>query len=71
MGDLFNGVTDSFGGTSCAAPLWAGFTALANQQAAASGKAPVGFINPAFYEIASESLYSSAFHDITAGNNAW
>ena len=26
------------GGTSCAAPLWAGFTALVNQQAAATGR---------------------------------
>jgi len=26
-----NGSSNIFGGTSCAAPLWAGFTALANQ----------------------------------------
>ena len=39
------------GGTSCAAPLWAAFTALVNQQAAASGQAPVGFLNPALYSI--------------------
>ena len=38
-------------GTSIAAPLWAGFTALVNEQAAASGKPPVGFINPAIYAI--------------------
>lgn len=57
------------GGTSVAAPLWAGFTALVNQQAAAHGKPPVGFLNPAFYDIASGPGYSSAFHDITTGNN--
>jgi subtilase family serine protease len=33
-----DGVTDSFGGTSCAAPLWAGFMALVNQEAAAAGR---------------------------------
>ena len=46
-----NGSTGTFGGTSCAAPLWAGFTALVNQQAAAAGRAPVGFLNPALYTI--------------------
>ena len=34
------------GGTSAAAPLWAGFAALANQQAAANAKPPIGFLNP-------------------------
>ncbi len=56
-------------GTSCAAPLWAGFTALVNQQAANSGKPPVGFVNPAIYEIGTGPLYNSCFHDITSGNN--
>lgn len=59
-----------FGGTSCAAPLWAGFSALINQQAAASSHAPVGFLNPAFYSIATNSAkYASAFHDVTVGDN--
>ena len=57
------------GGTSCATPLWAGFTALVNQQAAASGKPPVGFLNPVLYAIGEGSGYNSAFHDITTGNN--
>ncbi|HEV2694633.1 MAG TPA: immunoglobulin domain-containing protein, partial [Verrucomicrobiae bacterium] len=57
------------GGTSCAAPLWAGFMALVNQQAAATGKPAPGFINPAIYEIANESTYNSDFHDTTTGNN--
>ena len=65
-----NGTTGSFGGTSCAAPLWAAFTALANQQAAAGGNAPVGFLNPALYTIGrSNPGYSSIFHDVTTGNN--
>jgi uncharacterized repeat protein (TIGR03803 family) len=56
----------SVGGTSCAAPLWAAFTALVDQQAGAN---PVGFINPAVYTIATGSQYTTDFHDITTGNN--
>jgi len=64
-----NGNKDLFGGTSCASPLWAGFTALANQQAAILGVPPVGFINPALYEMASESIYDTVFHDTAIGDN--
>jgi len=66
-----NGLSTSVTGTSCAAPLWAGLLALVNQQETASGRALAGFINPAIYEIANESVYSSAFFDITTGSNAW
>jgi len=65
------GQTGAFGGTSCAAPLWAGFTALVNQQAAAISHAPVGFINPAIYAIAAGPNYTACFHDTTTGNNTW
>jgi subtilase family serine protease len=58
-------------GTSCAAPLWAGFMALVNQQAEAEGKPPVGFVTPALYNIAEGALYATCFHDITNGNNTW
>jgi len=57
------------GGTSCAAPLWAGFAALVNQQATNVGKPPIGFINPAVDTIGTGPDYTSAFHDITTGNN--
>jgi subtilase family serine protease len=60
-----------WGGTSFAAPLWAGFTALINQQAAANGRPPVGFLNPALYALASGTNYTNFFHDITSGNNTW
>ena len=66
-----NGSKGIFGGTSCAAPLWAGFTALINQQAAALGKSGVGFINPAIYTIGKGASYNLDFHDITTGNNTW
>ena len=65
------GASGPFGGTSCAAPLWAGFTALVNQQAALNSHAPVGFINPAVYAIAAGPNYANCFHDTTTGNNTW
>ncbi len=60
-----------FGGTSCAAPLWAGFTALVNEQATNNSLPPMGFINPALYKIAAGTNYANAFHDIITGNNTW
>jgi hypothetical protein len=64
-----DGGSGAFWGTSCAAPLWAGFTALANEQAANLGNPPVGFINPAVYALGNSAGYAAAFHDITTGNN--
>ncbi len=66
-----DGLTGSVGGTSCATPLWAAFVALANEQGAASGRPPLGFINPAIYALGRGSDYTSCFHDITTGNNTW
>ena len=61
------------GGTSYAAPQWAGFIALVNQQAVQQCKAvlnpAVGFLNPALYQIGVGSQYPSDFHDITSGSN--
>ncbi|MGQ4432884.1 S53 family peptidase [Streptomyces sp. SAS_260] len=58
------GTWTSVGGTSAAAPEWAAFGALYNQQAAASGKANLGFANPALY-----AAKGTGFHDITSGSN--
>jgi subtilase family serine protease len=58
-----------FGGTSFAAPRWAGFLALVNQQSVANGRGTVGFVNPALYNLGTSKGYSSAFHDITSGSN--
>ena len=66
-----NGADYNEGGTSCAAPLWAGFTALINQQAAAIGQSPIGFINPTIYSLGAQPFYAYCFHDITTGNNTW
>ena len=65
------GGTDGVGGTSCAAPLWAGYMALLNQQAAANGVPSAGFINPAIYRIAATADYTNCFYDTTVGNNTW
>ncbi len=66
-----NGSAGSTGGTSCAAPLWAGFMALVNQQAVANGSPPVGFINPAVYALSHTADYTNCFHDTTTGDNSW
>ncbi len=60
---------NEYGGTSFAAPMWAGFTALINQQATGGGGAPLGFLNPALYAIGANANYTTAFHDITVGSN--
>ena len=60
-----NGVWDLAGGTSAAAPLWAGIMAIANQMAGH----PLGFINPALYKLAASNTYNQDFRDITQGDN--
>jgi kumamolisin len=62
---------NDYGGTSFAAPMWAGYLALVNQQAKANGNSPVGFINPSLYTIGGGSSYDSDFHDITSGSNGF
>ena len=62
-----------YGGTSCSAPLWAGFAALVNQSRANASKGTIGFINPALYSFgpggANAARYSLDFHDIADGSN--
>ena len=58
-----------FGGTSFAAPMWAGYMALVNQQLVADGYKPLGFINPYLYAFGVSSSYGTDFHDITSGKS--
>jgi kumamolisin len=59
-----------YGGTSFAAPMWAGYIALVNQQLKTNGQNPIGFINPTIYaENANASTYAADFHDITSGTS--
>jgi kumamolisin len=57
------------GGTSAAAPVWAAFTALVNQQREAKGLTDIGFTNPAIYALGKSANSSSLFHDVADGSN--
>ncbi len=65
----FEGEWQIYGGTSCAAPLWAAFTACVNQSREAASKPALGFANPILYALASGISYTANFHDVTTGNN--
>jgi subtilase family serine protease len=60
---------NEYGGTSFAAPMWAGYIALINQQLVANGKPAIGFINPTIYAQNVTSSYATDFHDITSGTS--
>ncbi|MDQ2829339.1 MAG: S53 family peptidase [Chloroflexota bacterium] len=57
------------GGTSQAAPIWAGMTVLINQYLKSNGLKPVGFVTPALYALAARSQAHPPFHDVTVGGN--
>jgi kumamolisin len=76
VADPFTGVQIVFGqtikiggGTSQAAPIWAGMTALMNQHVLSHGGRPLGDINPLLYR-AAQAARLQGFHDITLGGNA-
>ena len=58
-----------YGGTSFAAPMWAGYIALVNQRLVADGYSTLGFINPYLYSFGVGSSYDTDFHDITSGKS--
>ncbi len=62
-------LANAYGGTSFAAPMWAGYIALVNQQLAANGQPPIGFLNPTIYAQNVTSSYAADFHDITSGTS--
>ncbi len=66
---FYDGQWTIYGGTSCAAPLWAAFTACVNEQRVAAQMPLLGFANPSLYAIGVGSSYTQNFHDITSGNN--
>lgn len=68
-GTYVDGTWLNFGGTSASAPLWAGFTAIVNQQRLASAMPLLGFANPTLYQFAASSQYDNLYRDITSGNN--
>lgn len=66
--DVNNTTLTIAGGTSFAAPIFAGMVAIINQARNSTGQ---GVINPTLYSLASNATtYAAAFHDITSGTNA-
>lgn len=61
----------TIGGTSAATPLWAALVTLGNQQAQKDGKQPLGFLNPALYQVATQNLNPAPFRDILQGGNLY
>ena len=63
------------GGTSASAPIWAGFTALANQERADAGLHNLGFANPLLYGVYKNDLVFDAasatfdFDDVVDNSN--
>ncbi|MEV4559501.1 S53 family peptidase [Kitasatospora sp. NPDC049285] len=53
------------GGTSYAAPLWAGLVAHANADPKCAAAGPLGFLNPQLYKLGS----TPGLYDVTTGNN--
>jgi hypothetical protein len=76
MTAFVNGAPTDLTGTSISTPLWAGFMALANQQATLNGVGNIGFANPALYAIGltgsqpKPNPYSLSFNDIADGVSA-
>lgn len=69
--DGFRNSSDEYltvaGGTSFAAPIFAGMLSLINQKQNSDGQ---GVVNSVLYKLAANSsTYASAFHDITSGGN--
>ena len=60
---------NEYGGTSFAAPLWAGYIALVNQQRVLNGDGTIGFLNPTIYAQNVTTSYALNFHDITSGTS--
>lgn len=76
VADQFTGMKIVFGqqfalggGTSLAAPIWAGLAALMNSFLIGHGGRPLGDLNPQLYRIARQAT-SPAFRDIVEGGNA-
>ena len=65
-----NGGWITIGGTSVAAPIWAGVYSLGNAASELLGFGPAGFANPAIYRLGSLGGYFNPdFYDVYDGNN--
>ncbi|HYT27943.1 MAG TPA: protease pro-enzyme activation domain-containing protein [Ktedonobacteraceae bacterium] len=59
------------GGTSAAAPFWAGSTALINEYLQKQQKSRMGFANPVLYGLENSQTQFPPFHDVTSGTNLY
>ena len=59
------------GGTSAAAPLWAGSMAMINNYLQSQNKPVAGFVSPALYGLANSQQTYAPFHDVTSGDNLY
>ncbi|MBU3749440.1 MAG: peptidase S53 [Mycobacterium sp.] len=66
---IFNQQEIIGGGTSLAAPIWAGFAAMINQYLTENGGSLLGDLNPLLYRMA-EGARLPAFRDVVLGANA-
>jgi subtilase family serine protease len=64
-----DGELTASGGTSAAAPFWAGSMVLIKQYAQDKGIDSLGYLNPAFYYLASHEQPFEPFHDVVRGGN--
>ena len=67
-------LANDYGGTSFAAPMWAAYIALVNQQSVANGGSRTGNFNATVYPEnesggALTSTFTTDFHDITSGKS--
>ena len=65
----YNGQWNTMGGTRISTPTWAAIAALADASPACAGH-PVGFVNPALYQLAA-TAYAANFGDVTSGSNGY
>jgi kumamolisin len=66
---VFGQTVVAAGGTSLAAPLWAGITAVIDQYLAEHGGLPLGDVNPLLYEVA-QGARLPGFRHVPMGANA-
>jgi len=65
------GKASSGGGTSAAAPFWAGYALLVRQLAEREGVRGLGALGPVLYTLAASRPAGELFHDVTKGGNLY
>jgi len=59
-----NGRWSNYGGSSAAVSLWAGLGSMVNQMRGGQTN-PIGFLNPAIYQLGMGANYQTYFHDVS------